>query len=109
MDAYPRPQLERRAWTNLSGPWEFSIDTEGVWTTVDQPPFEKRIVVPFSPETPASGVGDTGFYRACWYRRQFEMPAGQPGSRLLVHFGAVDYRTHVWVNGLTAGSHEGGY
>ena len=56
MHAYPRPQMERSEWINLNGSWEFSIDENADWTSPSQPPFETRIQVPFSPETPASGV-----------------------------------------------------
>ncbi len=68
-----------------------------------------RIVVPFSPETEASGIKDNGYYRAVWYRRQFDAPVREPGERLLLHFGAVDYTATVWVNGTKLCSHQGGY
>ena len=67
------------------------------------------IIVPFAPETPASGIGETGFFRACWYRRRFDAPELEDGQRLLLHFGAVDYAATVWVNGRFAARHEGGY
>src|SRR4029079_12082153 len=66
------------------------------------------IQVPFSPETTASGIGDTGLFRACWYRREFSSPTGA-GQWLLLHFGAVDHRATVWVNGSLVARHEGGY
>ena len=109
MHAYPRPQLQRAEWVNLNGTWEFSIDPAAAWMSPDQPPFEARITVPFSPETSASGIANTGFYKACWYRRQFEYRPKQPDERLLLHFGAVDTTAHVWVNGELAVTHEGGY
>lgn len=67
------------------------------------------IHVPFAPETPASGINNTGFYRACWYRRGFNRPPCAAGDRLLLHFGAVDYAATVWVNGCPVVRHEGGY
>ena len=67
------------------------------------------ILVPFSPETSASGIGDVSFYRRCWYRRTFEAPRLRHGERLLLHFGAVDWAATVWVNGALSGCHEGGY
>jgi len=73
------------------------------------PVWNARIQVPFSPETPASGIGDTGFYRSCWYRRRFESPKREPGERLLLHFGAVDYCARVWLNGFLVAEHTGGY
>jgi len=72
-------------------------------------PFDKSILVPFSPETAASRIGDTGFYRACWYRRMFEAYRDRPERRLLLHFCAVDYFAKVWLNGALAATHEGGY
>jgi beta-galactosidase/beta-glucuronidase len=107
---YPRPLLERPEWTDLNGPWDFAIDPDSHWTDHDQVEWNSTILVPFSPETPASGIGNTGFYRACWYRRTFEFPSklGQ-NKRLLLHFGAVDHIAAVWVNGSKAVEHEGGY
>jgi beta-galactosidase/beta-glucuronidase len=67
------------------------------------------IMVPFAPETAASGIGDTGFYRACWYRRTFDVPDLAAGERLILHFGAVDYATTVWIDGNVAARHEGGF
>ncbi|MDQ6704699.1 MAG: glycoside hydrolase family 2 [Acidobacteriota bacterium] len=108
--AYPRPQLERTEWTSLNGKWEFAIDKEAVWTLPDQVVFDRIVTVPFSPETPSSGIGDTGFYRAVWYRRTFEAPELKDRQfRVLLHFGAVDYVATVWVNGSIVCSHEGGY
>jgi beta-galactosidase/beta-glucuronidase len=109
MEAYPRPQLVRREWVNLNGVWEFSLDPDGRYTDPDEPAFADRIRVPFAPETPASGIGNTGFFRACWYRRHFETPPMSPGDHLLLHFGAVDHTAKVWVNGSLAVVHEGGY
>ena len=67
------------------------------------------IRVPFAPETPASGVGDTGLFRVCWYRRRFDAPNISDGQRVVLHFGAVDYAAVVWVNGRVVAQHEGGY
>jgi len=106
---YPRPQLERAEWFDLDGEWEFALDPDALWTVPDQPGWGARIRVPFSPETVASGVNHPGFYRACWYRRQFDAPQVNPGERLILHFSAVDYRSKVWVNGQLAAEHEGGY
>ena len=109
MPAYPRPQMERQEWLSLDGEWNISIDRDATWTRPEQPPFEGRIRVPFSPETAGSGIGDTGFYRACWYKREFEMHPEQRTGRLLLHFCAVDYAARVWLNGRLAATHEGGY
>jgi beta-galactosidase/beta-glucuronidase len=106
---YPRPQLQRADWTCLDGMWEFALDRDARWTDPAEVPWDRTIQVPFSPETPASGIHQTGFYCACWYRRVFEAPALAPGEHLRLHFGAVDYAATVWVNGEVATRHEGGY
>lgn len=104
---YPRPQLRRNSYLNLNGIWEYAITK-----TVEKPAaMQGEIVVPFSPETPLSGVGhilQPDEY--LWYRRSVTLPEGFfRGGRLLLHFGAVDQRCTVWVNGQEAGSHTGGY
>jgi beta-galactosidase/beta-glucuronidase len=111
---YPRPQLRRANWTSLNGPWRFTFDPRGRYRLpqeVDSWPL--RINVPFVPECERSGIGDTGFHRACWYEREFEVPEleGLRGSRrrVLLHFGAVDYRARVWVNDMPVIEHEGGH
>ncbi|MGI8548703.1 MAG: glycoside hydrolase family 2 protein [Gemmatimonadaceae bacterium] len=106
---YPRPQLERRDWTSLNGRWDFAIDPECRWSLPAQVVWNATIIVPFSPEAPASGLGDTGFYRACWYRRTFDLPHPTTAERVLLHFGAVDYAATVWLNGAMVTRHEGGY
>src|SRR4051794_28146848 len=95
---HPRPQLERDEWTSLNGTWDFAFDAEARWTIPRHVTWETTIEVPFTPETPASGIGNTGFYRACWYRRQLAMTPPENGKRLLLHFGAVDYAATVWFN-----------
>ncbi|MEP6800434.1 MAG: glycoside hydrolase family 2 TIM barrel-domain containing protein [Acidobacteriota bacterium] len=107
--AYPRPQLQRSGWISLNGDWDFSIDPDADWAVPSQVRWTRTIRVPFAPETPASGIGDTGFYRACWYRRHIAAPQMSPGQRLLLHFGAVDYSATVWINGARAAAHDGGY
>lgn len=104
---YPRPQLRRNSYLNLNGIWEYAITK-----TAEKPAaMQGEIVVPFSPETPLSGVGhilQPDEY--LWYRRSVTLPEGFfRGGRLLLHFGAVDQRCTVWVNGRKAGSHTGGY
>ena len=106
---HPRPLLQRESWTSLNGPWDFVLDKNASWRSPREAQWNGMILVPFSPETTASGIGDTGFYRRCWYRRTFESPPLKEGERLLLHFGAVDWAATVWVNGALAGCHEGGY
>ena len=106
---YPRPQLQRANWQSLNGEWDFALDAEGSWEHPDQVRWDATIKVPFAPEARASGVGHTGYFRACWYRRSIDLGSMEGGIHTLLHFGAVDYRATVWINGFEAGSHEGGY
>ena len=106
---YPRPQLRRATWVSLNGDWEFAIDAEAAWRQPGNVTWDARIRVPFAPEAEASGIGQTGFFRACWYRRSCALPDRAPGERWLLHFGAVDCAATVWINGAYAGEHEGGY
>ena len=106
---YPRPQMERAEWVSLNGEWDFSIDAKAEVRLPGQVVWDAKIEVPFSPEAPASGVGNTGFFCVMWYRRHFERPELARGGRLILHFGAVDYSASVWVNGVLVCTHEGGY
>src|SRR3954469_9363704 len=106
---YPRPQLQRAGWTSLNGDWEFALDPDHLWRTPSEVRWSGSIRVPFAPETTASGIEVTSFFEACWYRRQATVPAVPEGGRILLHFGAVDYLAHVWVEGQSVGSHRGGY
>jgi beta-galactosidase/beta-glucuronidase len=112
-ELHPRPQLARQRWTDLSGPWAFAFDDGDVGLAEGWPHradgFDRTIVVPFPPESRASGIGETGYHPVVWYRRTFRVPAEDRGGRLLLHFGAVDYRAAVWVNGQLVARHEGGH
>ena len=107
--AYPRPMLAREHWQSLNGTWEFAIDRNADWTNPASVRWDREIRVPFAPETEASGIGDTTFFHACWYRRTIPGEPLRRGERLILHFGAVDYRATVWVNGQVCAHHEGGY
>lgn len=106
---YPRPMLRRREWTSLDGAWEFAIDRDAALLAPAAVRFDATIEVPFSPETPRSGIGDGGLYKACWYRRTFDIEPVDDAERLFLRFGAVDHAATVWVDGAFAGGHEGGY
>jgi beta-galactosidase/beta-glucuronidase len=106
---YPRPLLRRKEWMPLNGRWDFAIDEAGQLNSPREVSWDRTIEVPYAPETASSGVGYTGFFRACWYRRTFSRPALKEGQRLLLHFGAVDYEARVWVDGSIATEHQGGY
>jgi beta-galactosidase/beta-glucuronidase len=106
--AYPRPQLQRAQWMCLDGPWKFTFDDEGRYSQPSHVAmWTHNIVVPFAPESTQSGIGDEGFHPNCWYEREFDLPT--QGGRVLLHFGAVDYRARVWVNGQFLKEHEGGH
>lgn len=111
-DDHPRPQLRRQEWQDLAGEWGFAFDDAGVgmleqWQRRSDV-YDRRIQVPYPFESPASGIGDTGFHPVVWYRLEVAA-AISPERRLLLHFGAVDYRAHVWVNGHAVAYHEGGH
>ena len=106
---YPRPQLRRDTWYSLNGAWDFAFDPGATWRSPSDVSWTDRIRVPFAPETPASGIGHTGFFRACWYRRSLTLPEATPAERWLLHFGAVDSTATVWINGVCVGEHDGGY
>ena len=110
---HPRPQLARREWIDLRGVWGFAYDDDRrgldeCWQG-QEAPFNRRIIVPFPPESAASGLGEPDFHPVVWYRRSFDAPTLSGGQRLLLHFGAVDYRAQVWVNGVQVAQHEGGH
>jgi beta-galactosidase/beta-glucuronidase len=113
---YPRPQLRRKYWLSLNGPWRFAYDDElRCRIPMDVAEWSHQIEVPYAPESERSGVHDTTFHRACWYERDFPLRAaplnsdGLPSERTLLHFGAVDYQARVWVNGEFVVEHEGGH
>lgn len=101
--------LQRIGWISLDGEWDFSLDYQGACTSPELVDWNATIIVPFSPETTASGVSSTGFFRAVWYKRLVPRPELPSGRRLILHFGAVDYDATVWVNGSIVSRHQGGY
>ncbi|PJN56790.1 Beta-glucuronidase [Paenibacillus sp. GM2FR] len=109
---YPRPQWVRPDWMNLNGSWQFEIDhgRSGKERGFHEPGHDLfgTITVPFCPESKLAGVEYKDFMAAVWYKRDFTVPEEWKGS-ILLHFGAVDYETEVWVNGVSVGSHRGGY
>ncbi len=125
---HPRPDFQRDLWLNLNGWWDFAYDPQDrgekeQWYQSGRETFDKRILVPFPWESPASGLGRA--YRGeaspedlqtkltyrgvAWYRRSFRVPTAWDGRRIFIRFGAVDWSCRVWVNGVPAGAHEGGY
>ena len=106
---YPRPQLERETWASLDGKWDFAIDVEASVANPSDVTWGAPILVPFSPETRASGIEDMGLYKAVWYKRTFDCEPLRHDERLILHFGAVDYVATIWIDGQLAAHHEGGY
>lgn len=96
---YPRPDFQREKWLPLNGEWDFSFD---------EPIFDQKILVPFACETKLSGIHDTSFHNAVWYRRSFLLPEPMHDRQILLHFGAVDYTCRLWVNDQFIREHTGG-
>ena len=104
---YPRPQFVRSQWLNLNGMWQFGIGKPVAEPTKWQ--FDQSIVVPFAPESKASGVEHTGFMRAVRYQRSVTIPDEWMSKRVLLHVGAADFDTTVWVGDTEVGRHRGGF
>ena len=107
---YPRPQFERTDWVNLNGQWTFEMDfgssgEQRGWTNTKG--LSKKITVPFCPESELSGIGYTYFIPCVWYQRNINIPAEWNGKKILLHFGAADYETKVYVDGKMVGEHKG--
>ncbi|MFX1480320.1 MAG: glycoside hydrolase family 2 protein, partial [Promethearchaeota archaeon] len=111
-----RPQFVRENnWINLNGEWDFVFDDLDVglkekWYKREAiNKFNMKITVPFCFQSEMSGIGDTSFHELIWYRKDFKIPDKFQNRKVLLHFGAVDYRSNVYINGELVGSHEGGY
>jgi beta-galactosidase/beta-glucuronidase len=104
---YPRPLMERTDWQNLNGLWDYAITVVG---EAEPSAWDGEILVPFAIESSLSGVQKTvGKDKELWYRRTFSVPAAWKNKRVLLHFGAVDWRAEVYVNDVKIGGHKGGY
>lgn len=119
--SYPRPMMCRDRWVSLDGTWDFAHDDTDVGLTArwfsegfsgGSDPFDQRIEVPYPPESPASGIGAPGRHPVVWYRRTLahgSLPSPDSDSaRVLIHFGAVDFRSRVWFDGQLVATHTGG-
>ncbi len=109
---HPNPQFVREKWINLNGVWEFETDPgrsgkDRAWYKRES--LAEKITVPFCPESKLSGIGNTDFMEAVWYKRSFRVPEEWKDGRVFLHFGAVDYEATVYINGKEAGTHRGGY
>ena len=108
---HPKPQFKRSDWQNLNGAWNFAFDDQNLgekdkWYKKEE--LEEKIIVPFSFETKASGIADRSEHNFIWYQRTFKVEVDSE-KKIILNFGAVDYKTKVWINGRFAGSHSGGY
>jgi len=111
---YPRPQMARDRWLNLNGLWDYAVTAR----ELSHPEkYQGKILVPFPIEAPLSGVGKminawpgrTYPNSRLWYQRSFSIPAAWKGDRILLHFGAVNWESIVYLNGTKLGVHRGGY
>ncbi len=110
---HPRPIFRRERWIDLNGRWEFAFDDEdrgiGARWFDRSAPFTLEITVPYPPESRLSGVNETAFHPVVWYRREILLDPSGDDHRWVIHFGAVDYKATVWVNGRMAAQHSGGH
>ncbi len=98
---YPNPQFKRDSFYSLNGPWSFyASEIDRHWKTIE---------VPFCPESKLSGIGYTDFIHTCEYKKVFDLEPGKAGERTVLHFGAVNYRCQVFLNGTRLKEHRGGY
>ncbi|HIZ20254.1 MAG TPA: glycoside hydrolase family 2 [Firmicutes bacterium] len=113
-EEYPRPQFVREQYMTLNGAWDFAFDDQGLslreqWFRPGKA-LDRTIEVPFVYECPLSGLGCPGErHDTVFYKRRFTLPPAWAGQRVLLHFGAVDYRARVYLNGVYLGGHEGGH
>jgi hypothetical protein len=107
LSKYPRPQMVRRAWQNLNGPWDYAITAK---EAAEAGAYQGKILVPFPPQAVLSQVNRAvGEDQGLWYHRTFEVPRAWAGQRVLLHFGAVNWQSRVTVNGKLVAAHTGGY
>ncbi len=107
LDNYPRPVMVRNNWSNLNGLWDYAILAKGNGLPSR---FDGKILVPFAIESSLSGVQKTvGQFNELWYQRNFTIPAAWKTKKILLNFGAVDWKADIWINDIKAGSHQGGY
>ena len=107
LNEYPRPQMERKSWQCLNGMYNYAVTDINA---AEMGEVQGEILVPFAIESELSGVeravSDT---QALWYSRKFTVEEDYTGKRVILHFGAVDWKCEVWVNGNAVGGHTGGY
>lgn len=108
---YPRPQFERNAWINLNGEWTYSFDFGGSGLEREwfkSTGFDQKIIVPFCPESKLSGVEYKDFINHIWYHRTISIPQDWANKQVLLNFGAVYYKSEIYIDGVFAARHFGG-
>ncbi|MES2648982.1 MAG: sugar-binding domain-containing protein [Bacteroidota bacterium] len=108
LNEYPRPQMVRPNWTNLNGLWQYTIIPKS--QEAIPAAYSGKILVPFAVESALSGVGKTvGKDSVLWYQQTISIPSINKKNNVLLHFGAVDWQADIYVNGVHAGMHQGGF
>ena len=104
---YPRPIMQRNRWQSLDGLWNYSIRQRGAANMGNA---DGKILVPFAVESSLSGVQkELGSKNELWYKRTFKVPSNWKGKNILLHFGAVDWKTEIFLNDIKIGTHKGGF
>lgn len=110
---YPRPQFFRENWLNLNGKWDFAFDDHNIGEEneyyINFPEDKQEITVPYTYETPLSGINDQKIHNFVWYKKSIVLSEEDISKRMLLHFEGSDYYTKVWINGEFAGENVGGY
>jgi len=107
LNEYPRPQMVRDKWKNLNGLWDYAITADSETLPLN---YDGKILVPFPVESALSGVNKiVGPGNVLWYRTMITIPSEMRGKNILLHFGAVDWQSDVFIDGVKIGSHQGGY
>lgn len=109
---HPNPQWERKNWRNLNGEWEFDFDfgmTARARKLYEANSLPQKINVPFCPESELSGIGYKDFMNGVCYRKTFDISEKEKEGRVILHFGAVDFKSYLYVNKKYVGKHIGGY
>jgi len=113
LESAPRPDMYRERWISLNGEWQFAFDDadaglDGGWFEPGRT-FDRRIQVPFCYQSKRSGIGETDLHEVVWYRKSVIVPRLEAHEHVYIHFGAVDYKADVWIDGRHVGQHVGGH